>query len=225
MTRKKISPTIEDYLGILYVLERDGEPIVGVHLAEILGVTPPTVTNTLKRMMRDTLIIEDSHGMHLSGKGLAVARSVMRRHMLSEWMLTHILSWSQVHEEAHELEHAISERVEAALINELDQPIVCPHGNPLPGYEEKTAHWIALTNTTPRENVIIRRVHELAEEKPDLLLFLEENHILPGNEAYIESILPFNQTITIQIYHHSVTLGFPTAKYIFVEKVNPKLSD
>ena len=49
----KLSTTIEDYLSMIYVLERDDEPVVGVHLAELLGVTPPTVTNTLKRMTRD----------------------------------------------------------------------------------------------------------------------------------------------------------------------------
>ena len=53
----KTSSTIENYLGIMFVLQRDGEPIVGARLAELLGVTPPTVTNTLKRMARDGLII------------------------------------------------------------------------------------------------------------------------------------------------------------------------
>jgi DtxR family Mn-dependent transcriptional regulator len=110
MENKRISPTIENYLCVLYILERDGEPIIGIQLAELFGVSPPTVTNTLKRMLRDNLLIEDENGLRLSEKGLEIACTVMRRHMLSEWMLSRMLSWSQVHEEAHEMEHAISRK-------------------------------------------------------------------------------------------------------------------
>ena len=54
--RKDFESVLEDYLGVMYVLERDGQPVVGAHLAELLGVSPPTVTNTFKRMLRDGLI-------------------------------------------------------------------------------------------------------------------------------------------------------------------------
>jgi len=75
--------TIEDYLSLLLILERDNEPVVGARLAELIGVSPPTVTNTLQRMLRDGLIIPDkTRGSLLTEKGLEAARSVMRRHML-----------------------------------------------------------------------------------------------------------------------------------------------
>ncbi len=224
MENKRISPTIENYLCVLYILERDGEPIIGIQLAELFGVSPPTVTNTLKRMLRDNLLIEDENGLRLSEKGLEIACTVMRRHMLSEWMLSRMLSWSQVHEEAHEMEHAISEKVEAALLEELNQPTFCPHGNPLPGYENEAAHWLPLTKIAVGEQVIIRRIHELAEEQPGLLAFLEENGLLLGKEISVQSVLPFNQTITISTGEREVTLGYAPAKYIFVERSisNPK---
>jgi len=217
MEIKRISPTIENYLGVLYILERDGEPIIGIQLAELFGVSPPTVTNTLKRMLRDNLLIEDENGLHLSEKGLEAACSVMRRHMLSEWMLSRMISWAQVHEEAHEIEHAISEKVEAALLEELNQPTFCPHGNPLPGYEHEAANWLPLTKIAIGERAIIRRIHELAEEQPGLLPFLEENGLLLGKEISVQSVLPFNQTITVSTGEHEVTLGYALAKYIFVE--------
>jgi len=72
----KLSTTIEDYLSLMYVLERDNEPVVGVHLAELLGVTPPTVTNTLKRMSRDGLIVMDKKGTRLTKTGRESARTV-----------------------------------------------------------------------------------------------------------------------------------------------------
>ncbi len=214
----KVSPTIEDYLGVIYVLERDKEPIVGVRLAELLGVTPPTVTNTLKRMVRDGLLeMEAETGTHLTAEGLDVAKTVMRRHMLAEWMLSRMLSWSKLHKEAHSIEHAISPDVETALIEELNQPELCPHGNPLPGYEDVAENWVALTALAPGTRVIIRRIHELAEEIPDVLAFLEGKNVSPGVEACVTEVLSFNQTLTLQVGANQVTLGFPLARYIFVE--------
>ena len=82
MEQTKISQTIEDYLSLIYVLERDGEPVIGAYLAESLGVSAPTVTNTLKRMARDGLIYLESDGPHLTESGWAAACNVMRLHML-----------------------------------------------------------------------------------------------------------------------------------------------
>lgn len=214
-----LSPTIENYLEIIYVLERDGEPIVGTRLASLLRVTPPTVTNTLKRMIRDDLLEPDKiNGVRLSEMGLERARTIMRRHMLSEWMLVHLLSWSKLHSEAHLLEHGISEVVEQALLKELGEPDLCPHGNPLPGKEFAVSSWISLLELPVGSRVIIRRIHELAEEIPELLSFLEINGITPGKTAIIQDRLEFNQTLTLAVGDHEVTLGFPTARYIFVER-------
>jgi DtxR family Mn-dependent transcriptional regulator len=214
----KISATIEDYLNILYISERDGEPASGARLAELLGVSAPTVTNTLKRMKRDGLVeMDDAHLAKLTKLGEESARTVLRRHMLAEWMLIRLLSWSKVHDEAHGFEHTISEDVEAALLDELNQPETCPHGNPLPGFEDAVASWVPLTQIEKGQRVIIRRIHELAEEIPGLLSFLEENGIEPGQQVLMNEILPFNQTVTLMVNEKPVTLGFSIARQIFVE--------
>ncbi len=213
----KPSQTIEDYLSLLYVLERDAEPVVGARLAELLGVSAPTVTNTLKRMARDGLITMNENGTHLTEPGWASARAVMRRHMLMEWMMLKMLPWSKLHGEAHSLEHAVSPEAEAAIYEELGHPKTCPHGNPLPGCEEAVAAWIPLTQIPTGTVVTIRRVHELAEENRQLLAFLEEKGILPRVQVTLGEILPFNQTITVLVKGQPVTLGFAVAKYIFVE--------
>jgi DtxR family Mn-dependent transcriptional regulator len=215
----KLSTTVEDYLSLIYVLERDNEPVVGVHLADILGVTPPTVTNTLKRMARDGLIQMDDKGTQLTEAGWGAARTVVRRHMLTEWMMVRRLPWSRLHQEAHNLEHAISGEAEAALLKELGHPQTCPHGNPLPGCEEAVKAWMPLTKITPNQKAIIRRIHELAEQNLELMSFLESHGILPGVEVGIEEILPFNQTISLRINGQQVTLGFTSARYVFVELV------
>jgi DtxR family Mn-dependent transcriptional regulator len=215
---EQISQTIQDYLSILYILERDGEPVVGARLAELLGVTPPTVTNTLKRMVRDGLVTSDSaQGTHLTKAGWQAARTVVRRHMLAEWMLAKLLSWSKTHGEAHEIEHAISQEVETALIKEFDHPTVCPHGNPLPGHEAAVSSLVPLTHTTDGQLVVIQRIHELAEETPGMLTFLEKNGVLPGQAARVVQVLPFNQTVLIRVKDKDVSLGFSTARFVFVQ--------
>lgn len=214
----KLTPTIEDYLSILLVLERDGEPVVGARLAEILGVTPPTVTNTLKRMSRDGLIsIDEKNGPCLTEQGRQAAQSVMRRHMLTEWLLLRMLDWSKTHSQAHTIEHTVSPELEAALQSNLENPQLCPHGNPLPGYEHVVAGWQPLLSFKTGDTVIIRRVHELAEQNPELLAFLEEHQVMPGKAALIAEVLPFNETVTLQIEGQRVTLGYTVARYIFVE--------
>jgi DtxR family transcriptional regulator, Mn-dependent transcriptional regulator len=215
---EKISETIENYLVTIFVLERDGDAVVGTHLAELLGVTPPTVTNTLKRMVRDGLIAMDAErGTHLTELGWQAAGSVMRKHMLAEWMLQRMVSWSNLHKEAHQFEHAISNEVEAALLVELENPQVCPHGNPLPGYEMLVADWVPLTQTSAGQRGIVRRIHEFAENNHAVLAFLEEKHFAPGQEVLVKEILPFNQTILVEIGGAPVTLGYALAQYIFIE--------
>lgn len=219
---EKNSATIEDYLEVLYILQRDGVPIVGARLAEILGVTPPTVTNTLKRMTRDGLISSnDIQGFLLTEPGLEMARSVMRRHMLTEWLLMTVLKvpWSQTHSEAHNLEHTVSEMIEEQMRTNLGNPKTCPHGNPMPGFESSTSSWIPLAEIVPGETVIIRRIHELGENDPGLMKFLEENGIIPGAVVKISEILPFNQTISLQVNDHQVSIGFSSVKFIYVEKL------
>jgi len=215
----KLSATIEDYLSLMYVLERDNEPVVGVHLAELLGVTPPTVTNTLKRMSRDGLIVMDKKGTRLTKTGRESARTVTRRHMLTEWMMARMLPWSKLHGEAHNLEHAISAEVETALFEELGHPQTCPHGNPFPGCEEAVASWMPLTETSPNQKVVIKRIHELAEQNSVLMAFLEGKGIMLNTQAIVLEILPFNQTVTLEIQGQAVTLGFASARYIFVERL------
>jgi DtxR family transcriptional regulator, Mn-dependent transcriptional regulator len=215
----KLSETVEDYLSLIYVLERDNEPVVGAHLADLLHVTPPTVTNTLKRMVRDGLLTMSENGTHLTDLGWEAARTVMRRHMLMEWMMARMLPWSKLHGEAHNLEHAISSMAESALMEELGHPKTCPHGNPLPGCEEAVAAWVPLTQIQAGEIVTIRRIHELGEENADLLAFLEAKKLMPGAKATVTEILPFNQTISVEVNGQAVILGFAAARYVYGERV------
>ncbi len=214
------TPTVEDYLAIMYVMERDGEEIIAARLAESLDVTPPTVTVTLKRMERDGWIeSEGPKEIHLTPQGCDAASSVIRRHMLTEWMLARMLKipWSDVHSQAHAIEHSLSDDIEDSLRQNLEDPQLCPHGNPLPGYEYVTSSWVPLAEMPEGARVTIRRIHETAEGDEALMQFLEGHGLVPGAQARIEQVLPFNQTITLSIEGQRVVLGTSAAGFIYGE--------
>jgi DtxR family Mn-dependent transcriptional regulator len=214
------TPTIEDYLAVMYVMERDGEELVPARLAESLEVAPPTVTVTLRRMKRDGWIAAGGpKGIRLTKTGCEAARSVIRRHMLTEWMLARMLKvpWSRIHAEADEIEHAISEETAERMSTNLDDPQTCPHGNPLPGYERIAAGWKPLTGIPAGRKVTIRRIHETAEDDPKLLHFLETHGVVPGAKAEVAEIQPFNRALSLKVGKRKVALGFSAARYIYVE--------
>jgi DtxR family Mn-dependent transcriptional regulator len=216
----RATATIEDYLGVIYVMERDGEPVIAARLSDSLKVSPPTVTVTLKRMARDGLLTSESgKEIHLTETGRSMAQSVMRRHMLTEWMLTRLLNvpWSQTHREAHQIEHTISDEVETRLLANLEDPQLCPHGNPLPGYENVVSGWIPLTRVPAGQRIILHRIHESAEANEPMLKYLEDNGLMPGCTAQVLEVLPFNQTLTLETSQGKVLLGFSTAQHLFVE--------
>ena len=218
--------TVEDYLATIYIWERDGQAVIAARLAEIFEVTPPTVTETLQRMKGDGWItVGRRKGVQLTETGREAARSVIRRHMLTEWLLTRVLNmpWSKAHAEAHQIEHAISEETEVQMRASLNDPQVCPHGNPLPGYEQVAADWLPLIETQAGDRLVIRRIHEAAEADTPLLQFLETNSIAPGVRAQVIEVLPFNQTITLKLGDRSLALGFSAARHIFVERADESL--
>jgi DtxR family Mn-dependent transcriptional regulator len=213
--------TVEDYLMTMYALERDHGEIVAARLAEMLNVAPATVAMTFKRMARDRWISGKGHGgVHLTETGRAAASSVIRRHMLVEWLLVKMMKIpvDQTHDEAHNLEHAISPLLEERLREILGDPKVCPHGNPFPGYEKVVKDLVPLTDLPTGELVTVRRIHEFAEDNHALLKFFIENGVAPGAKVTVSEVLPFNETLNIVVDRKTVTLGFAAARLIYAER-------
>lgn len=212
--------TIEDYLMTMHVMERDHGEIVAARLAEMMTVAPATVTMTLKRMERDHWISgQGRKEIHLTDTGREAGYSVIRRHMLTEWLLVKIFKMplAETHDEAHNIEHAISPQLEERMREILGDPKLCPHGNPFPGQEALTKDWLALTQIQPDQEFTIRRIHEFAEDNQELLSFLSKHRVEPGVQAQLVEILPFNQTLTLEINGEKVTLGYQSAEHVFVE--------
>ncbi|MGB9724514.1 MAG: metal-dependent transcriptional regulator [Chloroflexia bacterium] len=213
-----LTPTVEDYLGLIYLLEREGQVVIGARLAKRLGVSRPTVTTTLQRMARAGLVrLNERKEVSLTPAGLEAAESLLRRHMLAEWLLRDLvgLPWHQVHEEADRLEHHFSERAVERLERIFPRE-ACPHGNPMPGTAASEA--VPLLEANEGEEVIIVRVVEEAEEKGELMAFLEENGLIPGTHLRVSSLRPYNETVTVEVAGRPVVLGLAVARFIQVRR-------
>ena len=131
--------TTEMYLKTIYELTEEGITPLRARIAERLGHSGPTVSQTVARMERDGLVVVtgDRH-LELTAVGEGKAVRVMRKHRLAERLLTDVigLEWPYVHEEACRWEHVMSERVEKRLASLLDHPHFDPYGNPIPGLGE-----------------------------------------------------------------------------------------
>src|SRR6266704_6101724 len=131
-TDESLSATVKEYLETIYNMSAEDEVVIGARLAEKFHVSAPTVTEMLKRLVRDGFIAMDNkRQVTLTEAGKQAAEAVLRRHRLTERFLVDMLGmqWHQVHEEACRLEHFISGAVEARVIASLNNPTTCQHGN------------------------------------------------------------------------------------------------
>src|SRR3954462_1591827 len=179
------SPAAEDYLETIYELEESGIPPMRARLIERLGVSAPTVSETVGRLQREGLLeLDEQRRLRLTDRGRLAATGVMRRHRLAERLLVDVLHvpWHQVHEEAHRLEHAISETLEPYLVKVLGDPGTCPHGNPIPGSANvvDVKGQIPLTDLADGERAVVRRIDEEVEAQPTAMRTLEDGGVMPG---------------------------------------------
>lgn len=139
--------TIEMYLRTIFELEEEGIVPLRARIAERLGHSGPTVSQTVARMERDGLLrVSGDRHLELTTDGRTKATRVMRKHRLAERLLLDVigLEWEFVHDEACRWEHVMSDRVERKLLAMLSPedgmadaaPLESPYGNPIPGLEE-----------------------------------------------------------------------------------------
>lgn len=185
-------PATEEYLETIFELEEAGIPPMRARIVERLGVSAPSVSETVARLEREGyLILGADRQMRLTETGRAYATSMVRRHRLAERLLVDVLKvpWHQVHEEACRLEHAISESLERHLVDLLGDPGSCPHGNPIPGSanEVPMEDTVALSEAAYDAAVRVSRIDEALESDTAGLRLLEEHGLTPGARVRIAS--------------------------------------
>ncbi len=217
--------TVEDYLQLIYTMQREGTPVIAARIKERKGVSAPTAWATLKRMERDGLVtLADDHQIALSPVGQEKAESIIRRHMLAERLLTDILKldWADVHDEAHKMEHAISPLIERQIMQLLGTPETCPHGNPIPGLAGvNRPTTLALRRASEGSTLVVNNIAEHAEDDASLMHYLQRNSLIPGTRLHVDEVALANSTITVSLIDQAgkqVVVGLPTAELILVRE-------
>lgn len=215
--------TIEEYLEAILTMLSEGKKVLGARLAERLQVSPPTVTATLKRMRRDGLITANGKdGVALTEKGAKLATGIIRRHRLAERLLTDFLKipWHETHQEACQLEHAMSDRVVDRLFEVLGKPALCPHGNPIPLDDVlPPLRGTPLDIMTAGSTVVVERISEEATHSPKLMDYFEHAGIRPGALIKVQEVAEYAGTMSVSIGEASFPIGTKAAALVWVAAV------
>jgi DtxR family Mn-dependent transcriptional regulator len=220
MFMSEVTSVTEEYLECIYRLQqRDGVARTNA-LCTCLNVVPGTVTNTVRKLKKEGLVIHQPYkGVKLSERGRKIALNVLRKHRLSERLLTDILhvGWDEAHEAACKLEHGLTHNVVEQLDAVLGHPETCPHGNPIPT-QTGVIHerdLVTVSNLKKKESGLIARI---SEEDSAVLRYLETLGLKPGKGVEITAKEPFDDHFTIRTENESHVLGRYVASKIWVKK-------
>ena len=217
------SEAASEYLMTIRYMHGEGQPVIAARLAERLGVSAATVSEMVTRLVREQLIAVDgeTRQLTLTDRGREAAERTFRRHALSEWLLTEVvgLGWAEADEEAHHLQHALSDRVTDRIDELLGRPPTCPHGNPIPrdGHTPERPAGSRMSDASSGSTITILRVTEEAEEDARLLTFLQENGVRPGHVFDVIDVAEHIGTMTLRrvdgeaMDGHEVTIGLLAA--------------
>jgi DtxR family Mn-dependent transcriptional regulator len=219
-TQTTSNETVEMYLKTIAELGEGGSPVVIARVAERLGVSPVSANEMMKRLVEQGLVVHERYkGVQLTDNGLFYANSVIRRQRLWECFLVDRLNfnWSGSYEAACRLEHATSNVLAEALATYLDHPQFCPHGNPIPGPDGKMPHTegkpLAKLSVGDRATVL-----SIIPTDTEVFAYLNQNHIVPGQELSVIEKAPMEGPITVQFDGQRVALGLAMAAMVMVKK-------
>ena len=212
----RITISKENYVKAIAEAQAEGETVKAVTLSRWLNVSAPAVTMAIKRLKRDGLIRVAGEGqITLTGAGCEIAARLLNRHHLIERMLAEIfgLEWYKVHDEAEQMEHAVSADFERKLIEKLGTGGVCPHGNMvgLDSPRERRGRGLKpLEEAGARERLSIASVFERDRR---LLEFLDSQGIRPGITV---EVLSAGETMELKASGRAVRLDRSIASKIWV---------
>ncbi|NIM00465.1 MAG: metal-dependent transcriptional regulator [Acidobacteria bacterium] len=213
--------TVEDYLKCIHREERsnEGQLVSTGKIAQEMGVAPGTVTAMMKTLTESGLIrYEPYMGVRLTDRGRTLAAHVLRRHRLVELFLVQIMGmdWSEVHDEAEVLEHAVSDRLIERMDEMLGHPKVDPHGDPIPsatGALEESDDPSLLACALNRDLHITR----VTDQRKEFLRLLEQHKLMPGRRAVVETRDDLTETVQVRPDGgEPLRLGFHAASRILV---------
>jgi DtxR family Mn-dependent transcriptional regulator len=214
-----ITPHIEDYLKSIYFLQSQHPRVTTRALAGRLGVSAPSASSMMHKLARLGLLDHERYkGARLTAHGEALALKILRAHRLWELYLVKALDlpWDQAHVEAERLEHALSDELADRLDKALGHPTTDPHGHPIPSRSGQMPiqSGTPLTDLLPGETGVVL---EIRDETPELLRYLGELGIYPGEPVTVLEVAPFNGPIHTRIDDVVRVLGQEVAEHVMVK--------
>jgi DtxR family transcriptional regulator, Mn-dependent transcriptional regulator len=218
------SSTVENYLKAIYqgqsALPAGARLVPMGGVASALGVTPGTATTMVKALSESGLAeYEPYSGVRLTPAGERLAALVLRRHRLVELFLVQVMgmSWAEVHDEAEQLEHVVSERLIDRIDDMLGRPTHDPHGDPIPTPEGTIAdkHLESLLTCPIGAPLVVARI---ADQDPSFLRFIEKNDLKPGQAIEVETRDMAADAVQLRgTNQRTITIGARAASKLLVE--------
>ena len=216
--------TEEKYIKNIFLeqQELDDKPVSMGRIAEVMQVVPGTTTTMIKNLAESKLVdYEPRKGVRLTPKGERLALKTIRKQRIVELFLQQIvgLDWSTIHEEADDLEHAISESVLEKIDAMLGHPEVDPHGEPIP---TATGHYAPkkldnLTNCPVQKKLKIARI---TKQDSAFLKFAESSGLKLGTVLTVKDCNSIAESVTLELEGgRSLSLGMTAAKKIQVQSI------
>jgi DtxR family Mn-dependent transcriptional regulator len=204
-----LTRSVEDYLKAIYRLSLGGTPAGTTEIAHLLDLAPASVTGMVKRLSEQGLLEHVRYkGVELTATGRRAALRMVRRHRILESYLVAFLhyTWDTVHEEAEQLEHAVSDGLIERMATALGNPSVDPHGDPIPAPDGSMVELVytPLAEVPVGENVELRRVET---GQADRLRFFAERGLVPGAAVVVTDRQPFGGPMTVRTSGREHLLG------------------
>ena len=214
------SLTIENYVKTIYQICASSErrPASTGEVATALAVSPGTVTSMLKTLADGGLATYTPYsGVELTPAGEALALRMLRRHRLIEQFLVQTLklSWDEVHEEAENMEHAVSDHLVDRIDEFLGYPSVDPHGDPIPTADGTIEEPEYQTLSDFAVGDAFRLVRVL-DQTPEFLRYLSETGLPLEAEGELVEHRSEAGTVTVNVGDQSITLGREAADKLLV---------
>ena len=230
------SESVEEYLEAIYAFNEKGKLAKNTDIAKRLRVAPPSVTQMIKKLADDGLVeYQPYKGAMLTGKGMALAQKVVRKHRLLERFLYDLLGLKKekVHDEACRLEHSLSDEAASALCKALKQPETCPDdGNPIPPcpLDVEDCDQCAAVREGERSFKLLTELSNLKPGEEGEVAFIRggtmacqrllDMGFTRGTKVRVVNAAPFRGPLEVAVRGSILAVGRGLARHVFVEMEN-----
>ena len=208
----------EDYLKVIFKLNESGNKVNNKLIAQHLNVAPASVSEMLKKLSKEGLIIIHNYNIDLTDKAIAITKDILSKHRLWEtFLLTKMnYKWQDVHEQAEKLEHVTDESLKNKLNEFLNFPKYCPHGSIIyENQESEVDEIISMDLLKVKEKARIIRVHSDRE----LLSYLDRLGLNINSEFRVIERDLFDNSMKIEFMNKEIVVSFKALSAIYVIKI------